>query len=280
MRAARVSIAGLMGVILVVSLALAALRSNSWIWSGATTLATCALIGLAAVGAVCRTGPERAGWLGFAVLGGGYLALVRIAPFVAGFPTARLLEWLGPWVMRGPVQHPYGRFCFAGFGDPYPEPYFEVGHCLISLLLAVAGGIAARFLFGTPTGEATPREPATSPTPRSRSSWLFAASIIGGVGALLVLCMTCVGLGLRPGVWTAAACFLIWALLGLAAIGAVLGQGRNRGIWLGAAVFGIGYCVLMAMGRARRRAGRARLLTSFWAESGTSFLRPVSSSRP
>lgn len=53
MRAARVSIAGLIGVILVVSLALTALRSDSWVWSGATALATCALIGLAAVGAAC-----------------------------------------------------------------------------------------------------------------------------------------------------------------------------------------------------------------------------------
>ena len=54
----------------------------------------------------------------------------------------------------------------------------------------------------------------------------------------------------RAATWRVAGCGLLpgLALLGLTAVGTILGQGENRGIWLGAAVFGIGYSVLMAMG--------------------------------
>ena len=172
------------------------------------------------------------------MLGGGYLALLRIAPDLGRLPTARLLRWLRTFVLSDSPQQP---------GSVFGEPYTEVGHCLISLVLATVGGIVAHFLFGELAGGATVREPATSSGPRTKSTWLFIASIIGGVGFLLALCATFVALGLRSGVWTAVACFLIWALLGLAAIGAVLGQGPKRGSG-GAAVFGIGYSVVMARG--------------------------------
>ena len=63
MQAARSSIAGLMGSIPLFPLRSAALLSYSSTWSGVTAFATCSLIGLAAVGAACRTGSaERAGW--------------------------------------------------------------------------------------------------------------------------------------------------------------------------------------------------------------------------
>ena len=183
MRAARVTIAGLMGAVLVVSLSLAALRSDSWAWSGATGLATCALIGLAAVGAACRTGSERAGWLGFAVLGGGYLALISIAPDLGSFPTTKLLEWSRPWVLGSPAQQAargffgsgmgggggFGGSVYTGLFGGIAGPYTEVGHRPISLLLATVGGLVAHFLFGTPAGEATSRGLATIPRPRAKA---------------------------------------------------------------------------------------------------------------
>jgi hypothetical protein len=75
MRFMRFSIAGLMGAVLIVALGLAALRSASATWSSATFLATCGLLCLAVVGAVCGGDAERTWWLGFALFGWGYVAL-------------------------------------------------------------------------------------------------------------------------------------------------------------------------------------------------------------
>ena len=56
MRAVRFSIAGLMGVVLVAAIGLAALRSQSQIWAGVLLLATLAAFCVALVGAFCRRG--------------------------------------------------------------------------------------------------------------------------------------------------------------------------------------------------------------------------------
>ena len=54
MRSMRESTAGLMGLVLIVALAVTALRTNSEAWAGSTLLATLAILGLCVTGVVCR----------------------------------------------------------------------------------------------------------------------------------------------------------------------------------------------------------------------------------
>src|SRR4051794_19449955 len=86
MRRVRFSIAGLMAVVFIASLALAALRSGSEVWAGAMFLATCAVMALAVVGAACDEGAGRVWWLGFALCGWGYLFLVFHDPYARAWP--------------------------------------------------------------------------------------------------------------------------------------------------------------------------------------------------
>ena len=67
----RASIAGLMGVVLVSAVGVAALKAATPLWSSVTLTATLGLMGLAALGAIFRSGPKRAFWAGVAVLGWG-----------------------------------------------------------------------------------------------------------------------------------------------------------------------------------------------------------------
>ena len=79
MRAVRFSIAGLMGVVLVAAIGLAALRSQSQIWAGVLLLSTLAAFCVALVGAFCRRGAARGGWIGFAVFGWSYMSAAFLA---------------------------------------------------------------------------------------------------------------------------------------------------------------------------------------------------------
>jgi len=76
MQRTRISLLGLMGVVLICALGFAGLRSYSKWWvSGLFTLSVF-LVGLAALVAVVRDGRTRAAAAGFAIFGGGYLLLV------------------------------------------------------------------------------------------------------------------------------------------------------------------------------------------------------------
>ena len=88
MRAVRFPIARLMWAVLVVALALAALRDE-----GMMFLVTGALLLLAIAGAVCRAGASRAWWLGFALFGWGYIAL-EFCSSTLELPTTPLLAWI------------------------------------------------------------------------------------------------------------------------------------------------------------------------------------------
>jgi hypothetical protein len=69
MRSLRFSIAGLMGAVLLAAIGSAGLANPSAPWAGTLSLLTRGLLCLAVVGAVCRSGAERAWWLGFASFG-------------------------------------------------------------------------------------------------------------------------------------------------------------------------------------------------------------------
>lgn len=74
-RTFRFSIARLMGLVILAAIGVAALRQSSEAWAGTLLLITLGAIAIALAGAFTREPVERAGWLGFALFGGGYLAL-------------------------------------------------------------------------------------------------------------------------------------------------------------------------------------------------------------
>jgi hypothetical protein len=142
-RSVRMKISGLMAVVLVVAVGLAALRSGSAIWAGACFLLTCGVLALAAVGSVFDTRGTRAWWLGIAIFGCGYLVLafsyppfLEDAPFL---PADSLLRFAMPYVGPGPSWLPGAH----GLAD---NPYLQTGHCLLGLLAGTLGGVLAHAL--------------------------------------------------------------------------------------------------------------------------------------
>jgi hypothetical protein len=95
-RSSRLTIAGLMGAVLVASLGLTALRSGSETWAGVVSLLACGVLALAVVGVACGSDAERAWWLGFAVWGYGYtyLAFWSYENDLPTLPTEALLRVL------------------------------------------------------------------------------------------------------------------------------------------------------------------------------------------
>jgi hypothetical protein len=91
------TILGLMGLVLGLAVAIAALRNADDSWAGGLLLATALLIGLAALGAVYHPGQRRADRLGFAVFAGGYFALALLGlsdQNLARLPTTWLLTYV------------------------------------------------------------------------------------------------------------------------------------------------------------------------------------------
>jgi hypothetical protein len=93
----RFTILGLMGLVLGLAVAIAALRNADDCWAGGLMLATALLIGVVTLGAVYDSGRRRAGRLGFAVFGGGYFALAFLGlsdQNLAKLPTTWLLLYV------------------------------------------------------------------------------------------------------------------------------------------------------------------------------------------
>jgi len=152
----RFTILGLMGLVLGLAVAVAALRNADDYWAGGLLLATALLTGVAALGAVYHSGRRRAGRLGFAVFGGGYFALAFLGlsqPNLTRLPTTWLLRYVhekvaptsmgnGVWVLPGP----------NGWTSMLPgaanyDAFSVVGHCLFALLAGLLGiFIATRYL--------------------------------------------------------------------------------------------------------------------------------------
>lgn len=237
MRMPRISIAGLMGVVLVIALGLAALRHPSPIRAGVAFLVTRGALTLAVVGAICRVGKERAWWLGFALFGWGHL---NLGDWVGGLrmPTATLLEILAP---RLGVE-PFGP---KGAPDELSSSFSQAGHCLMSLLAATLGGLLALRLFGAQAPAADRREIEPRPEGRPRRGWWCRPAVIWPAGLLAAAGIGLAGLSRAPGTTAAGVYFATWGLLLLGAVGAIFGPRGRRAAWLGAALFGIGYMGLI-----------------------------------
>ena len=95
----RVSLSGLIVGVLACGLGLAALRNASPTWAGSILLLTLGLLAVAVIGVVHRREERRAWWLGFALFGWGFAALV-LAPWSKpeALPFSMLVDRLYPRV--------------------------------------------------------------------------------------------------------------------------------------------------------------------------------------
>lgn len=182
MRSFRFTIGALMGLVALVAVGFAALRSSSPIWASAIFTATIFLLLAGVVGAFAHRGPSRPVWLGFATFGSAYLLGafwlwpgpngVKAPPLLSKF----LIDALEPGTVGtsvltidpGPVgesstetpQMYYpppksGNFVVAA---PFPGRvvnllhFRRIGHSLTAILFGIAGALLGRFLASGGTG--------------------------------------------------------------------------------------------------------------------------------
>ena len=261
MRAIRFPIAGLMLAVLVVALCLAILRNSSEIWAAVLFLFTCGVLCLAIVGVVSRDGPQRSWWLGFALFGWGYLLLSLWSTVT--LPTMALLDVIaarlgmqvrfsggmgggmgGGFRSAGLLADGFG----GGGGGPSNESLREIAHCLWALAAAFLGGLLARMIFGSSTARAEIRDTRAAYSAQTHGRWWLWPAILGLAGCVLIVLLCLIGSRSAPGMWVGSTFLITCGLLGVAVLGAAGDQGKRRQVWLGAAIFGIGY-MTMAFGR-------------------------------
>ena len=164
MRRFRFSLASLISAVLFIAVACAALRNASKLWASMIfTLTVCLLLG-AILGVVFRGGDTRAFCLGFALLGWGYLFLafshvinedlnLRAPPLL----TSMMLGYMHPKLAKSETI-PGSGFRPEDFMDlggprtvfvPSWEHFHQVGHSLVTLLIALVGGGLARYLHAS-----------------------------------------------------------------------------------------------------------------------------------
>jgi hypothetical protein len=242
----RFSIARLMGIVVVVAVGLAAVRSPSETWAGAMLLLTCGILALGVVGAIAHRGTRRMWWLGFSLFGWGYLVLSGCGTDEpsAKLPTARLLEILGDW-LEIPL-HQRG-VCFSGcMFPPGLDPYFaEIGHCLWALLAALMGGILAGSFLAPPNDRGEEAQPEAEETSHQGRGWRLPVTMTGLVVFILVGATAAGRSDIGAPLWAGLAFSLTCAFNGLLILGAIRGRGPQRTICLGAALFGAGYTALI-----------------------------------
>jgi hypothetical protein len=195
MRLPRFTIAGLMGLVVVVAVGVAALRFASELWAGVLLMLTLGVLGAAVLAFHERTGASRSWWRGFALFGWGYLVLAMgpwaaeaIAPHL---PTTMGLDALYARMHpAGDVEPqrefydlrlrearallrelsrsssitatpPGGTVAFTAPTTPPAESFRRVGHCLWALLVACVGGVVERACHTS--GERTGSVPALGP---------------------------------------------------------------------------------------------------------------------
>ena len=171
MKRLRFSIGALMGLVLLVAVGFAALRSSTPIWASSIFTATflCLTVGL--LGAFAR----RGAWLGFAVFGWAYfLGVFWLWPGVNGvtappFVSKHLIDSLGPGTAgtstmtidpgppgesayESPPMYVQKNAYNVGVLVPFPGrlvnllQYRRIGHSLTAILLGVVGAFLGRFI--------------------------------------------------------------------------------------------------------------------------------------
>ena len=243
MRKVRFSIAGLMVAVAVTAVLVAGLRSASDAWAGAMLMLVCGVFGLAIVGFVCRSGIERTWWLGFALFGCGYLVLAFWSENNShALPTTTLLLF---------VSSKFDQTVQLGTLPARGVIYWslsQIAHCVWSLLAALFGGASAALLFAGPENRLVEPDVEMPPSGGSSLIWRHGPAVIWLTGLVLVALAAVATSQTAPGLWAGVVFMLTCGMIGLAILGALVGRGRARTMWLGAAIFGFGY-MLFTFGR-------------------------------
>lgn len=175
MRRPRISLAGLMALVVVVGVGIAALRAASETWAGIMLLLTLGLLGVSVLGVMYRREARRAWWVGFALFGWGYAALT-LAPWSKpeSLPTRILLDSLyarmsprkvvamdpfaapaglddGQFIVLDPnPPHdslpgvPQGSDAVFAIGTVDLKAFRTIGQCLSALIAGLVGAFVAR----------------------------------------------------------------------------------------------------------------------------------------
>ena len=239
MRRIRFSIAGLMFAVAMSAVLVAALRSGSPAWAGAMLMLSCGILGLAIVGAICRRGGERVWWVGFAVFGCGYLALAFWSEHnFENLPTVSAIFVIGSGYF------PDGQLPGAWNPDGSMHWSFtQIVHCLWAILAAILGGALAGVLFAVPDDDRTQGIVQMDAGETLPPLWRRKPTVIWLAGTVLVALAALAGLRAAPGLWAGVVFLLTCGMLATAILGALVGRGGRRTMWLGAALFGCGYMV-------------------------------------
>jgi hypothetical protein len=190
MRTFRFTIAGLLGVITVLGIGLAALREASEFWDSGLFTLTLGVLLVSVLLAIHRREDRRAFWGGFALFGWGYMALSLVPSIEPRLVTTKALAYLdaqvpgralgftirlselGPGTSTKHVQglafSPDGsRIATANRGGRVglwdaatgrllgtvagtDENFVRIGHSLFALLAGGAGGLVSRRLWRSP----------------------------------------------------------------------------------------------------------------------------------
>jgi hypothetical protein len=187
MRLPRFTIAGLMGLVVVVAVGVAALRFASELWASILLMLTLGVLGAAVLAFHDRTRARRAWWRGFALFGWGYLVLA-----------------MGPWAAEAIAPHlPTTQGLDALYARMHPEGEAQPQMMRRSMrrrqviqqqmALVYSTPMTSTATASVPTGPA----PLTNPPPPVRL-WFVAASatpeFFRRVGhCLWALLVACVG---------------------------------------------------------------------------------------
>lgn len=137
----RFSIKGLLVAVTLAAIGIYGLVNAAPMWIIIMGSATELVLLAALLAVVCRPSPRRAFCLGFAIFGWAYLLQALLYERGSFFlPTGLFNDWLHEIVSReGPAD---------GFRRIPPKPYFDMfGHYLWTWLLALLGGILARYFY-------------------------------------------------------------------------------------------------------------------------------------
>lgn len=160
MRRPRISIAGLLALVVLFALGFAALRYASASWAAATTMTALGVLLASILGA--WTGRDRVFWTGFALFGWGYAVLNYVSWLDATFKpqpiVLNLLDDLYPLLHADPPRMSVfgisgkggplkpGRPGPVAMGTPQHRAFQQVGTAVVCLTFALAGGVVAKVI--------------------------------------------------------------------------------------------------------------------------------------
>lgn len=203
MRRFRLSLATLMGLVVVIALGVVGLREGTPLWGALSFWGVAiAVLGCVIHGAVA-TGRRRAGLFGFALFAGTFMAVSVVSEQddvpVALYPVRKGLDALHPLIhpeTPQPVWITSGTWAAAGTPQPaqvfvdvtgtgsgtmfvsgatvstgWPgnlQCYYQVGHSLVALLFGLAGGLWAAWIGSVRRSEPAPSQATAAGDPDAK----------------------------------------------------------------------------------------------------------------